>query len=102
VISWINARFEISDFPVVAFLTLEDMTMKDLMMGHAASYPAPPVAGSAQLQVSLAPHTIVRIEREARAMRLTPDQLVDRALLALADEVDAARIMAVPQPGGAR
>lgn len=68
--------------------------MKDLMMGHAASYPAPcapGVSGSTQLRIPLAPHTIARIEREARAMRLTPDQLVDRALLALADEVDASR-----------
>ncbi|MDC6133688.1 hypothetical protein PPH41_39095 [Burkholderia gladioli] len=76
--------------------------MKDLMIGHAASYPAPPVAGSTQLRVPLAPHTIARIEREARAMQLTPDQLVDRALLALADEVDAARTVVSRPEGGAR
>ncbi|WP_186198002.1 hypothetical protein [Burkholderia gladioli] len=79
--------------------------MHNMKIGHAASYPAlgaPGASGATQLSIPLAPHTLVRIEREARAMRLTPDQLVDRALIALADEVDAARTVAVPQPGGAR
>ncbi|MGK8889955.1 hypothetical protein [Burkholderia gladioli] len=82
--------------------------MKDLMMGHAAVYPAPAVAslpaaitGASQRSVPLAPHTLARIEREARSMRLTPDQLVNRALLALADEVDAERRSRAAQPPGA-
>ncbi|ASD80420.1 hypothetical protein CRM94_22910 [Burkholderia gladioli] len=83
------------------------MTMKDLMMGHAAVYPAPAVAplpaaitGATQQSCRLAPYTLARIEREARAMQLTPDQLVDRALLALADEVDAERRSRAALPPG--
>ncbi|MGS0976152.1 hypothetical protein [Burkholderia glumae] len=79
--------------------------MKDLMMGHAAVCPAAAVArlpaaitGASQRSVPLAPHTLARIEREARSMQLTPDQLVDRALLALADEVDAERRSRAPLP----
>ncbi|WP_369053078.1 hypothetical protein [Burkholderia gladioli] len=82
--------------------------MKDLMMGHAAVYPAAAVAplpaaitGASQRSVPLAPYTLARIEREARSMRLTPDQLVDRALLALADEVDAERRSRAALPPGA-
>ncbi|WP_186111289.1 hypothetical protein [Burkholderia gladioli] len=65
-----------------------------MKIGHAASYPAlgePAASGATQLSIPLAPHTLASIEREARAMRLTPDQLVNRALLALADEIDAER-----------
>ncbi|SEI80546.1 hypothetical protein [Paraburkholderia diazotrophica] len=40
---------------------------------------------------SLSPGTLRRIEREARDMGTTVDELVDRALIELADAVDAGR-----------
>ncbi|MDR6392238.1 hypothetical protein [Paraburkholderia phenoliruptrix] len=39
----------------------------------------------------LSPLTLRRLEREAHDMGLTVEQLIDRALIALADEVDAGR-----------
>ncbi|MBW0449267.1 hypothetical protein [Paraburkholderia phenoliruptrix] len=38
------------------------------------------------------PGTLRRLEREANDMGLTVDQLIDRALIALADEVDMTRL----------
>ncbi|MEK6346378.1 MAG: hypothetical protein V4764_02800 [Burkholderia sp.] len=72
----------------------------NLMLGHGASYPSPApmpmykTSPARDCNPALAPQTMARIEREARSMQITPDQLVDRALLALADEVDAERVSA--------
>jgi hypothetical protein len=41
--------------------------------------------------------SIKRIAREAASLGITVDELVDRALLALADEVDAERSKSVPR-----
>jgi hypothetical protein len=46
--------------------------------------------GGTQLH-ELSPATLRRLEREANDMGLTVNQLIDRALIALADEVDADR-----------
>ncbi|WLE58373.1 hypothetical protein GIY62_14685 [Burkholderia plantarii] len=87
-------------------LMMEDLKgVKGLVMRRNARYPAPAPATNRTGKIpvlkgktfastpagALAPQTMARIEREARSMQLTSDQLVDRALLALADEVDADR-----------